>query len=662
MDLASSDPGLRAFVVAPAVFAAVVFTVAPAHAQSGEDIVRGWLDAMRSGGATVETGGITTTRGKDLLEIRDLRIVPPKVGDKPGGSIRVPSIVFVGLSRSADGGITAKGVKVSDIEGRSDDGTLALAVNGLEGANVALPNFQGLSVDPAKPFTSQIRVLRNFTKIRADSLTIGRVTLDVKTPQTPVHLVYDGVGVTDVADGRVGRFVSGAVRATGTTVENGKSLPIDVRIGKAEVVGYDLDAYLRVFDDAAYVGGRGDGQWRDVQKSASVDGISVVAGPVRFSIARATIGALRMRQTTEPLGAVLDRATADPKAFENDPAQAGRFAMGILRSMAIEHYTFDGWSIEGPELERFLIGRVSLRDFSSDGLGEFSVDGVDAAGQGNVIRLARFAFGGLRFPDGAAIEAAIRSGGSGPGFDPFALAPTLGYVKVDSLSVDVAGKGTVSLGSFSMDYPSYIKAIPTAVRIAMKNFVAPASLADDRNARETLAALGYDKLDLSAELAVRYDERSGDLKLETLSAGLAEGGSAALEATFGNVPRSVFEDPTTADKVWPQVTLKGIGFGYRDASLTQRMLRFVARQQNQSPDAVRDALIAGLPQLLKDVRDPDLRQRASAALTGFLRNPKGLSVVSRLRAPLPITQIIGTVATGPQQLPSLLQLDVAAVP
>ncbi|MEJ1161385.1 hypothetical protein [Prosthecomicrobium sp. N25] len=650
----------RRLAPAAALALALLGPAGPAAAQSAEDIVRSWLDAMRAGGATVETGVVNYNRRNDILEVRDLRIVPKPAPGKPGGSIRVPSLGFIGLTRPADGGLQAKSMRVTSVEGMADDGTLRFAVAGIEAANVALPNFADFVIDPARPFTSQIRILKGLAAVRADSMTVGRVTLDVRAPEASVNLTYEGLTLTGMAGGRVDRIQSGPMLINSTSPQDGQAVPVEIRIGKGEVVGYDLGAYVRVMDGDAYAGGRGDGVWRDLQKSATVENISIAAGPGRFTLARASMGAVRMRQLDEPIGEIFDRIIRDPKALEADEKLAARFGFGILRAMAIEHYTLDGWSLAGPDLDRFQLGRFTVRDLSADGLGEVSFDGLDAAAQGNAVRFARFAFGGLRFPDYRNFERAIEAGKSGVDFDPTSVIPTLGFVKLDGVLIEAAGKGSLGLGGFSLDLGNYVKAIPTSLRMKLANVVIPTALAEDPKARELFDALGYKTLDLSSDVVVRWDEGAGELKVETVSASLADGGTLAFDAALGNVPRALFENPENAQQYAVGMTVKGLGLAYRDASLAERLLKFAAREAKQPPETLRQQAIAAVPALLKDIRDPGLRQKAIDAITAFLRAPRSLTIVTRLPRPLPVTQIVGSAVTGPQQLPNILQLDVTA--
>lgn len=652
-------------LAAGAVFGAVV-VLAPisASAQSAEEIVRGWLDAMRGGGASVESAGLTYSRGSDTLEIRDLRITPPNRDGKSGATVRVPSVVFVGLTRTPAGGLTAKSMAVGTVEATAEDGSARGSMAGIEATNIALPNFSDLAYDPKAPFRSQMRILKTVATIRAERLRIGRVEVSVPSADEPFLITYDGVSVTDFADGRIGRFTSGAMTAAGRTRDKstGQDVAVDVKIGKSEVVGYDIGAYTRVMDDESYKDGRGDGVWRDVLKSASLDGIDVSAGPVRFSMARGAMGAMRMRQFDTPPGAMFDRIIADPKAFEKDEKAAMAFTFGILRSMAIESYTLDGWSVTAPDLDRFLLGRFAIRDLSPDGLGEYSLDGVDIAAKGGGVRLARFAFGGIKFPAIGDVMRAIEAGKSGVEIDPQSVMPTLGFLKIDGVEVDVPGKGRVGLGSFSVDLSGYIRAIPTAARVVIRNVQVPTALVDDRQTREMMAALGYDKVDYSGELALRWDEPTGDFRLETLTSSMANVGTITVTALLGNVPRALFEDPKKADQHLLGLVIKTFAIAYKDASFADRALKVASAKTKQTPEALRNTALAFLPQILAEVKDPARKKRMSDAIAAFIARPGTITISSQLATPLPVLQIVGTAAAAPQSLPDLLKLEAAVSP
>lgn len=646
------------FVAALAVGAA-----RPAAAETADDIVRSWLETLRATGLTVETGAITYQPGADTVEVRDLKVTTRSVGALPALVQRTPSVFFAGLSKSPDGVISAKSVVIAASAGQSEDGRISIAIGGLDATDVVMPKSPSVSYDPNRPFSNQLIAMRALLGARAATARVGRFDLTFTPPQGQVVSVsYDGLTLVGLRDGKIDRATSGAGRITANTTDpkTGDLIDIDIRLGAAQLVGYDFGAYLHVVDDAAYVNGRGDGIWRQMQASASVDGISVKAGPTEFSIAKAEIGGFELRQFDTPISGILDQIMVDPKYFEKDPAAAVKFGLGYLGAFRIQSYSLEGWNIKAQELDRFRMARLAIKDFSGAGLGEFSVDGIDAAGKGNIIRVGKFAFGNLVFPTREAIETSFSSATGGGDFDPQMLIPTLGFVRLDNIEVSPARKERIALGSYALDLSGYVKAIPTAVRMTLKNLVVPASYVEDRAGREGLAALGYDRVDLSGEVDARWDEASTDLTLNTARLSMTGAGSLFATLALGNVPRAAFEDPRLAQQYLTGLLVKAVSFGYVDDSLAGRGLKLAATKMKQSPDVLRNQALAGLQFLLAEVRDPERNRRMVDALTAFVRNPKSLTVSSKLTSPLPIVQILGAAQTRPQGLPDLLMLDAVA--
>jgi hypothetical protein len=658
-----SSPAVLRRAGAILLVALAVGSSRPAAAETADDIVRGWLETLRATGLTVETGAITYQPGADTVEVRDLKVTTRSIGALPALVQRTPSVFFAGLAKSPDGVISAKSIVIAASAGQSEDGRISIAIGGLDAADVVMPRSPEVSYDPNRPFSNQLIYLRALLGARASTARIGRfdITMTPKEGQS-VSVSYDGLTLVGLADGKIERATSGAGRITSTVRDPKAGTPVDfdIRIGSAQISGYDFGAYLHIVDDAAYVNGRGDGVWRQLQASAKAEGISVTAGPAEFSIAKAEIGGFELRQFDTPISGILDQIMVDPKYFENDPASAMKFGLSYLGAFRIKSYSLEGWNIKAQELDRFRMGRLAFKDFSGAGLGEFSLEGLDAAGKGNIIRVGKFSFGDLVFPSRAAFEEAFLAATTGGQVDPQSMIPTLGFVKLDNVEVSPARKERIALGSYALDLAGYVKAIPTSVRMTLKNLSVPASYVEDRKGREALVALGYDRIDLSGEIDARWDEASTDLTLNTARLSMTGAGSLFATLALGNLPRAVFEDPKSAQQYLVGLLLKSVSFGYTDDSLADRGLKFAAAKMKQSPDVLRNQALAGLQFVLAEVRDPERNRRMVDAVTAFVRNPKSLTISSKLTAALPIVQIIGTAQARPQSLPDLLMLDAEA--
>ena len=648
---------IRRTMLGACVLTAVLGSTVPAAraASEAETLVGGWLDQIRASGAKVETGALVYTAGDDRLEIKDLKILPPGKDGKPDGAIRVPSAVFVGLSAGPNGGLAAKALAIGGIEGGSDDKSVTFSLAAVEGRDIALPGFTDYRYDEKQPFRSQAELFRRLATARIGGFTIGRFAAHVMIDDGPLDFAYDGVAVADLAEGRLARLSSGAASITGPS----KDGPVDVKIGTIELTGYDFGAYARLFDDTAYVGGKGDGVWKTVQGSVTMNGISVNAGPVKVALARIAGADVRMRQFDRAPGAVLEKLIRDPKSLPE--AESARFSMDIMRSISIGSYALEGFTIAAPDLDSGAIGRVLVSQVSSDGIGEISIDGLAFQAKGGAFQLGRFAIGKVGFPDYADVVRALEASKTpGVEIDPMSLVPTIGHFGIDGLVVDVPDKGRLQLGAFAIDLGGFIRAMPTVATVALRHLIIPAGFADTAEERQLFKRLGYERLDMSGDIAMAWDEKSQDLKIETVAAAVADAGVMTAQASFGGIPRVVFERPDQAQVALATATVKSFSVAATNGSLIDRVLRMVAEDKGKSLEAYRTELIDRMVKQLEVLPDVAQRRRFQEAVTTFLKVPKAIRVTAKIAAPVPATQLVGIGVTAPQQIPGLLKLDAEA--
>lgn len=641
-----------------AVATVVAATAAPAFAESPAERIAGrWIEQLRGTGATVTTGALTYTAADDRLQITDLLIVPPGTDGKPDGEIRVPSVVVVGLADRPDGGFAIKSVSVGAIEGGNADRALTIHADGLEGRDIVIPGLAGLSFDPGRPMAGMVPALRRFATARIASLKVGRMGFHDGRPGKSGDFDYGGLSITGLADGKLETFRSEPMTIAGDSAKDGH---IAVRLGVAEALGIDYGFYADAFDDTTYTKADTDRAYRMIERSASIEGFSVETPKVKISLARFGATDVRMRRFDRPIAAAYDELLADPA--KSDSPEAASVAVALLRAFAIGSYSYEGFSISGmPELERGLVGRVAVTDVSSEGIGEFAVEGVDFAGDQGTFRLARFAIGKIGFPAYDDVERAFRAAAAGNSdVDPVSVIPSVGHLGIDGAAFDAPGKGRMLLDHFAIDLDGFIRAVPTKARVVLTGLVVPTSFAITDADRESIERFGYDKIGLSAEVALGWNATSRDLSLDTLAMTLADGGTVKANAVLGNVPQSAFERPQTAQAALAGATLKAFTAEYADASLFRRFVAAAAKGAGTTPDSIVAGLVDRAGVSLGILPDPALRRSYLDALGAFAKAPQSLKAVARIGAPIPLMQVVGTAAAAPQQIPGLLGIEVAA--
>lgn len=644
---------MRLGLLALAILAASIGP-SPAGAQSAaERIVAEWAETQRAAGRGVEWSGVSHAASDDRLDLRDLVVTLP--GAEPI-RIEIPGLTVTGLAERGDGGVAFAALAAPrlTLSTRSGGEEVTLRLTDLAFADATLPKPVFPAFDADRPFAAlwaAARVLDPFAAARA---SIGRLVVTSGRPGTPergeitlADLAVDGLG-----GGRVDRLRLGSA-AIDAVADKGRAR---LTIADVDVAGFDPTAWRHVWDDRAYVDGKGDGLWRRTLASARIGRIALETDDTNMSVERLVAGERSVRQFAEPLGRRVDRLMVDPDSV----APPDTLALVLEDFLGSRH---EGWAIEGfrlvgPGVERAEIARFAVGPFSGERLAEVSLDGVDVAAGQTLLRLGRLALADLRLPDADDLRRAIPAAAAGAEIDPSSLMPTLGRLVVERLEVAEPGVPAIRLAGLRLEFDRWIRAVPTSLTLALDHFVVPAGLADAEG-RRTLAGLGYDRIDLSAAARLAWSEGTREIVIDGARLAIADLGALDLSARLTGVPRSLFTRPDTAALLLADIGLAEARATITDASFTERLVKLLAKDEKKKPERVRRRLADEIAGELSAVRDPARRRKAIAAMRRFLAAPGTLRLEARPAKPVPIVEIWG-LTDDPSGLTERLDLSLSS--
>ena len=390
---------------------------------------------------------------------------------------------------------------------------------------------------------------------------------------------------------------------------------------------------------------------------------------------------MKMRQPEESFGEMFDVMMAHPDTPKDKMDEmAAKRLPGILSAFGIGRFGFENLEVEATGVDRLSLGGFHISDFSSDGLGEFSIDDLDGAVEGlGSLKLGRFAFGGIMFPSGDAVKAALQAAEAGSSdIDVKSLIPKLGFFELDGLDVATPGRAAHALDKFRVDLGDYIGPVPTSISGAMTGFDFPVAAIDDRESRETLQRLGYDHIIANYGFKLDYDEANEQLKIGELSFGVDKMGAVTSSAILSGLPRTAIDHPEMLETVMPALALVSAKLTFTDASIVGKGLDILAEKMKAPPDKFRaqfaDAMpfllsmtVLTDPQLMAAVNKSGLLAKLTPAVKTFIAEP-GSSITVTLTPPKPVSipAITAAAENAPDTLAELLGIDIsgeaAAVP
>lgn len=240
------------------------------------------------------------------------------------------------------------------------------------------------------------------------------------------------------------------------------------------------------------------------------------------------------------------------------------------------------------------------------------------------------------------------------------IVPTLGGIEIAGLTVTRTGEPSVGLASFRALFSNFVAPIPTNVAIDLAGLHVPAALVEDPDVRDTLARFGAMALDVDARLALTWDEGSGDYALDPFEVAVGHVGRYTSRVKLGNVPRSVFENPETAQAALPEITFEGSSSALSDAPGLTDYIASLAREAGVSPHDLIEGFAEQARDSLASQAGDVFANKAADAVRGFLSDPGGSIVVTAApTTPVPLATLLGSAVMSPGAIVSLLNVTIS---
>ncbi len=664
----------RIFPVAAgvAVAAAVLAGTVQARAQSAaEDMVKTWIGGLTAAGAEVSYGRMEFEPVGDILTIGDLSI---RFGGDTPYEITAVKVEIAALAPRGDG-FSARRFEIASgavkLEG------INFAVTGLKAVDFAAPGFSGVRYDVTRPMTSLLPIValqKEFEARRIDveslqyGIDMGPAAAGGVAAPASGTVVYRGMLVRDLADGRAAEMSVEGIDGTFDTPEG----PMTMTYGTLTATGIDFGAYDHVLNPANYVDGKGDGTWRPVLENMVADGLDMsMPEGIGVSMGAMVIAGMKMRQAQESpaeMLALIDQVITNPDLFDSEETakDAVPKMLGIYRMMGLDLFRLSDFRITGPDIDKAEIGTIVVRDLSTDGLGEFGVDGIDIAasdgGETVDFKIDSFSIGDVGFPTMEAILALQEPGADEDPKKLLAVLPTIGSIGLAGLSVKAPEvPDRVTIGSYRLEMDRFVKNVPTFLRMKTENAIIPRSIAeaDDPETAELFVALGLDAIDYSDEMVIDWDLEKKTFLIKPLRLSIAGFGTASLSATLAGMGAEALENPAIMPALAMGLTISDGVLKFDNENGVQSLIAFAAAQEGVPADEFAAVLTAAAEPALIPIVGEAFAKTVREALDRFIADPRSIAVSISPEQAVPLLQIIGFAQQAPQELPGLLQAEIS---
>ncbi len=396
--------------------------------------------------------------------------------------------------------------------------------------------------------------------------------------------------------------------------------------------GLDMAAFTHVFDFAAY-GATPDETFKQLFGDIVVKNASMTMNGAQIgAVAEISSGGVQMKQ--------LQFKPPGQAGAPNDEKSGIQFLGALLDSVISGDIKVSQLTIDNPG------GKVSVQSLSMGGInrGQFGASSLEnfqsvAAGLTSKMESAKADGGDLSKLIPWLLKAEL------PPVSPDALM-YFGAASVNGLSYEMGG-ATVTIASYTVDPVSFFWLVPASLKLSVNDIYYKPAPNDGTGGAEGLGELGLDHLDLDLGVEWAFDGAGGGASLKELRIAESQLFDAALSIDLTGINLAQLIDPNMAQAAMMGVGITGAQFFLKNNGGFDKFLAVAAREENTTPDALKQQALAQLTQFEAGVPQPDgtvkpLTDRVKgivAAFKAFINSPGTLTI--KLQPASPITMGTG---------------------
>lgn len=613
------------------------------------------FEQMRKQGGKASHGKVGFDLPSRTLTIEEVNVEP---GRAPLAGIKAASFKAVGVRQVDEAHIAADNVEIDGLE---------LAIDGAAGAasmkvtykipQLTLTNYSGPARVQGAPASDSILDayrfgLEQFASMTADSLHLPTITAAMTgiTGGGTGDITYSGLTFRSINRGKIDAAkVDRAVVAI--NVQQPRSDKVTSGFSDVTIEDFDANVVIAALNPEK----ANDDSYHRVYRQISTAYAMTSTSGIGAKIGRILVEDIDYQPSKFRPGELLAVLPKDPSASRN-PAQVRELmekVANLYEGARVGKVTIADLSMDTPQ------GAAKLNAIRYS-QGEFALEGLDAPTPQGQFKMERFALKFFSMPQLMRWAAGLTTAGRAPSPDQMlGLFGVLAGAEIkDVVAPFKTTKKEVTIDTLSLDWGQLIGSIPSKAHLVAK-FVTPTDPSDPKQLPLILG--GIDKLAIDLDLGAAWTESSNSFALTPATLDIGGIAKAQLRGALGNVPREVFSaDPAQLRGQAARIEAGTLEFSLRDISGVDLAVTQLARTQNVSRDAARQALVESIKAKREQVAsaNPDA-DAAVDAIARFVETPgQTLSIKLSPRAKAPLMQLMQLLQTDPQS--ALAQFRIEA--
>jgi hypothetical protein len=423
---------------------------------------------------------------------------------------------------------------------------------------------------------------------------------------------YRDVALDDVVNGRAGKATIGILASRVVAPDVGT---IQATYAPITATGLRLAPVARIISEP---------RTSDEPLNTIYDSLAIGAGKIVLEKAQLEIdfGALSAKDGKgRPLHVAPTALLAD------DDLGTDAFAADVLDSFEVGTLDLSDLRIIVTDKDAAGIGTIGSIHLSR--IADAKVDDAEFTSLAVTAEGSSVKIGGAAFHDVDLV--ALRDWAAADSSRHVASASVAREVRLTSLDVDAGeskSRTRFQIGDFGLVSADPVDGIPTRFSTSIDHLTF--DLKDAGDELDEVAALGYDKIDLSSQLDAHFDAAKQELGVDNLSLSGVDMGAVKIVCSFNNVSTGLFSaDRVEMEAAALSVLLRRIEIRVENTGFFERLVAAAAKKNNKSPDEIRQTYVVGaaigVPALLGD--GPSAKA-LGAAIAKFVAAPKNLRIVA----------------------------------
>lgn len=505
--------------------------------------------------------------------------------------------------------------------------------------------------------------------LSATQVTIPRMVMSQTVAEVTQEAVYEDIRIDNMREGRIASFTA----AGGSFAASDGDEDIAGRFGAVETRMIDLPLILRFYTEAA---GEGDNPFQTAYESFSIRDIALSDGEsAQFTIDEISGSAVAVRLLQEPLTETIAMITAMEDPEDPTTEEAGRmlnFIADLMDSFRFDEMSMTGMAIRDESADDPVDMRIDRIAFLGDpqgGFAAFILEGMHVAADGAEIAVASIDSEGFSF---APMMQGLRALAEDPDADLSPdevqrMMPVIGTITLNDLTASIppqpgapAIEGGIGRLSVTADTP--YEGVPTNLRLSIDNLAFDLPEGTGEEFIEMARGFGYERLDLSAGFAARWNQAGQELVLSDLSVSGVDIGSVSLRGTIGGVGPQVFAgDEAMRLMALMGASVKNLHLMVEDRGIAEILLTLQAAEMGVSPDQARQQLGMMSQMMLPAILGGGPQAQSLAQAVGqFLENPGELEIAIEAIDPAGIPLMELGAMNAPAELMQRIEIDAQA--